>query len=80
MKGGGGEKAIRRVCDEDPKKITAAQTVNPRTDVPCEARSLQIQHSTLEVSPLITIITRWLVQHGLVICKWLARWSVVMLV
>ena len=38
-------------CDEHPKKMTAAQTVNPRTDVPCEARSLQIQHSTLEVSP-----------------------------
>ena len=48
-------------CDKHPKKMTVAQAVNPMTDVPSEVRSLQRQHSTLEVSPLITIITRWLV-------------------
>ena len=41
--------------------MTVAQAVNPMTDVPSEVRSLQIQHSTLEISPLITIITRWLI-------------------
>ncbi len=59
---------------------TVAQAANPRTDVPSEVRSLQRQHSTLEGSPLITIITRWLVQLGLVICARLLVWSVVMLV
>ena len=53
-------------CDEHPKKMTVAQSANPRLDVPSEVRSLQRQHSTLEISPLITIITRWLVQLGLV--------------
>ncbi len=41
--------------------MTVAQAVNPITDVPSEVRSLQIQHSTLEISPLITIITRCLI-------------------
>ena len=41
--------------------MTVAQAANPMTDVPSEVRSLQIQHSTLEISPLITIITRWLI-------------------
>jgi hypothetical protein len=69
-----------RACDEHPKKMTVAQAANPRSDVPSEVRLLLRQHSTLEISPLITIITRWLVQLGLVICNKVARWSVVMLV
>ncbi len=67
-------------CDKHPKKMTVAQAVNPMTDVPSEVRSLQIQHSTLEISPLITIITAGWLQLGMVICNQLARWSVVMLV
>ena len=41
--------------------MTVAQAVNPMTDVPSEVRSLQIQHSTIEILPFITIITRWLI-------------------
>ena len=69
----------RITCDEHPKKMTVAQAANPRLDVPSEVRSLQRQPSTFEITPLITIITRWLVQLGLVICNRLTRWSVVML-
>jgi hypothetical protein len=46
-------------CDEHPKKMT-------RLDVPS---LVQIQHLTLEVSPVITIIIRWLIQFGLMICN-----------
>ncbi len=38
-----------------------AQAEPSRSDVPSEVGSLQRQHSTLQISPLITIITRWLV-------------------
>ncbi len=34
-----------------------SQAVNPRPDLVCEVRSLLLHHSTLEGSPLITIIT-----------------------
>jgi hypothetical protein len=42
---------------EHPKKMTVAQAVNPRSDAPSEVRIILRQHSTLEISPLITIIT-----------------------
>jgi hypothetical protein len=54
------------LCDEHPKKMTVAQPVNSRTDVPSEMQILLRQHSTLEISPLITIITASWLQLGLV--------------
>ncbi len=45
------------LCDEHPKKVTVAQAVNPRMDVPSEVRIILRQNSTLEISPLFTIIT-----------------------
>ncbi len=48
-------------CEEYPKKMTVAQAVNPRTDVPSRVQLLLKQYSTLEISPLITIITNWLI-------------------
>jgi hypothetical protein len=45
-------------CDEHPKKMTVAQAVNPSTDVPSEVRVILRQHSTLEISPLLTNIHR----------------------
>ena len=37
-------------CDEHPKKMAAAQTVNPRTDVPSKVPSLVLrQHPTFEI-------------------------------
>ena len=53
--------------DEVNPHITCDHTsVLGFTAVPCEIRLLLRQHSTLEISPLITIITHWLVQRGLV--------------
>ncbi len=45
-------------CAENPQKITVAQAVSPSTDVPGEVRIILRYHSTLEISPLITIIRR----------------------
>jgi hypothetical protein len=50
-----------RACDEHPKKVTVAQAANPRLYVSSEVGSLQRQHPTLEILPLITIITSSLV-------------------
>ncbi len=66
-----------RECDEHPKKMTVARAVNPRMDVPSEVRIILIQHSTLEISPLITIITADWLQLGPVTRNRLTRsWSV----
>jgi hypothetical protein len=55
------EKLGQKAEIKHPKKMTAAQAVNPMPGVPSEVRSLQRQHSTIAILPLITIITRWLV-------------------
>ncbi len=69
------------MMNEHPKKMTVAQAVNPRTDVPSEVLILLRQHSTLEISPFITIITADWLQLGLVTSNRLTRsWSVVELV
>ena len=68
---------IKLICDEHPKKITVAQAVNPRSDAPSEVRIILRQHSTLEISPFITIITADWLQLGLVTRNRLTRsWSV----
>jgi hypothetical protein len=53
--------------------MTEAQSVNPRSEVPSEVRILLRQHSTLEISPLITIITADWLQLGLVTRNRLTR-------
>jgi hypothetical protein len=62
-----------KTCDEHPKEMTEAQSVNPRSEVPSEVRILLRQHSTLEISPLITIITADWLQLGLVTRNRLTR-------
>jgi hypothetical protein len=59
--------------------MTVAQAVNPRMDVPSEVRIILRQHSTLENSPLITIITTDWLQLGLVTRNRLTRSLVGML-
>jgi hypothetical protein len=64
-------------CDEHPEKMTVAQAVDPRRDVPSEVQILLRQHLTLEISPLITILTSDWLQLGLVSSNRLTRsWSV----
>ncbi len=65
------------VCDEPLRKKTVAQAVNPRTDVPSGVGILLRQHTTLEISPLITILTtNWLQLDVVTRNRLIRSWSV----